>query len=378
MPRLPLYRCLGFQSGMCLSASPFLPCLSCTRIRFLRSFSILDAASSLATPRSLLCARALEALAAEAARVPSGAPSEPAVASRFLFPRRLDDLFTEADLPRILAALTGSTPPFVRVSSTSAAFLFRPFRPTATWFFDFSSRRSSRLCRILLCSSSRTPCVSANFSSTCSSSLSLASATRSASSLSSSASFLSMSGSTKSITFLPSMISGTTSYFQLSSSSSALRHRSVEYTPAPPSSSIRSRSSFSSRSSASTAICSPLRCASTAAGMHGGRLEGAAVPVMCRRFLRVSALPCFSFCPTRFSNSMSHALPRAASTPSRVTHEVSKNWTFPPSVSTSFIDSMSFRSSSDSSLSFFRSVLLRQISSGRFLNSGLIEWKSAT
>mmetsp|Transcript_48680 Transcript_48680/g.150338 ORF Transcript_48680/g.150338 Transcript_48680/m.150338 type:complete len:222 (+) Transcript_48680:254-919(+) len=221
MPRLPLYRCFGFQSGTWWSASPFLPNFSNFRIFLLRFFSLAWKASSLGSPLSLLL---LRARAAESAR--STEPSSPpALAARFRLPSsECADFAREADLPRTLEP---SRPLSFSSFSTSAAF-FLPLRRVGWWFVFLFSCLSSRFWRILLCISSNNSCVSAYLLRTCSSSRNLASSKSNASSFSSSTRRPSMSGSTKSAMFLPSRNSGTTSYFQEVSSRIVFLQRSTE------------------------------------------------------------------------------------------------------------------------------------------------------
>mmetsp|Transcript_41778 Transcript_41778/g.108194 ORF Transcript_41778/g.108194 Transcript_41778/m.108194 type:complete len:221 (+) Transcript_41778:167-829(+) len=220
MPRLPVNKCLGFQSGMWWSASPFLPCFSSLRIFFLRTFSATCAASSDFMPLAML---ALLPRSIDLARLPSApSSSPPAVASRFRLLASVTGL--EVERPRILDA---SLPCLVSSFSTSST-LFRTLRFVGSPFLDLLSLFSRRRWRTRLCTSSRTTCVSRNSSMTFWSSASLFSAISKASSRSSSASFLSISGSTKSMTFFPSMISGMTSYFHESSSSKDFLQRSTE------------------------------------------------------------------------------------------------------------------------------------------------------
>mmetsp|Transcript_985 Transcript_985/g.2999 ORF Transcript_985/g.2999 Transcript_985/m.2999 type:complete len:221 (-) Transcript_985:1327-1989(-) len=220
MPRLPLNRCFGFQSGMWWSASPFLPNFSCCRIFFLRIFSTFCCASSSAMPAvSRLLLRALEPRSTEPATEPS-----PAVASRFLLPSSVSGFLRSAERPRTLVP---SRPTLLRAFSTSSPF-FRPLRMVGRPFLFLLRLFTSLFCRILLWTSSKTCCVFRKLVITWSSSRSDDSCISRASSFSSSASFASMSGSTKSATLWPSMNSGTTSYFQVVSSRMAFRHKSVE------------------------------------------------------------------------------------------------------------------------------------------------------
>mmetsp|Transcript_54749 Transcript_54749/g.123274 ORF Transcript_54749/g.123274 Transcript_54749/m.123274 type:complete len:227 (-) Transcript_54749:1358-2038(-) len=226
MPRLPLYKCFGFKSGMCLSASPFLPSFSMYLILFLRTFSAFSAASSDGKPRMRLL---LRAEAADAARVPATEPSRtlssPALAARFRLPRRdCSGLLRETDLPRTL----DESMPLLVSSSTTSSTLLPFFRRTGRPFLDFASRLVSFFCAILLWACSRIRIVLRAVVRTVSSSRTFSSSRSKASSRSSSASLLSMSGSTKSATLCPSMISGTTSYFQVVSSRIAFLQRSTE------------------------------------------------------------------------------------------------------------------------------------------------------
>mmetsp|Transcript_91980 Transcript_91980/g.259870 ORF Transcript_91980/g.259870 Transcript_91980/m.259870 type:complete len:326 (-) Transcript_91980:894-1871(-) len=318
---------------------------------------------------------ALLALPTEEVR-PISPSTLPTVASRFLLLSSVR--FTDVDLPR--TTLSPSSPFSLSSSAASLAF-FLAFLGVGTLFLDFLSRFSKRFWRILLWNSSSTCCVSWNLFRTDSSSRKFASCMSNSSSRSNSSSLFSMSGSIKSLTLCPSMISGMTSYFQDLSSRIAFRHKSTEYTPAPPSSSIRSFSNLSSRplfSADTDMLPSSPRCFKTLVGMQGGRLAGAVTLVTCKRLCNVSALPAFTFCSTRFVSNKSQAFERALSTPVRVAHEVSMKTISILSSSVFFIDSSKFRSSGDNSSSLFKSVLLRMMRSGRFRKSGLIEWKSAT
>mmetsp|Transcript_76982 Transcript_76982/g.124581 ORF Transcript_76982/g.124581 Transcript_76982/m.124581 type:complete len:222 (+) Transcript_76982:195-860(+) len=221
MPRLPEYKCFGFQSGTHLSPSPFRPSFSLSFILFRLTFSTSLAAFSVGRPFILLT---LLILAADSA-LPWSSPFS--VASRLRLPRMEESLSflpLETERPRTFAP---SSPFSLSSFSTSEPF-FIFLRVTGLPFLDLASLRSMRRCLILLWSSSRKPCVCFHFLRTSSSSPSEVSAINIASSLSSISSFLSMSGSTKSMTLWPSMISGTTSYFQEVSSSSARRQRSTE------------------------------------------------------------------------------------------------------------------------------------------------------
>mmetsp|Transcript_71885 Transcript_71885/g.160961 ORF Transcript_71885/g.160961 Transcript_71885/m.160961 type:complete len:221 (+) Transcript_71885:113-775(+) len=220
MPRFPLYKCFGFQSGIQRSPSPFLPNFSILRIFRLLLFSTAWAVSSLGKPFILLW---LRARAAEAAR--STEPSSPpAVASRFRLPSKDCGLFLDADLPRTLVPSKPLS--FSSFSTSSARFL--ALRMVGWWFTFLFSLLSNRFWRILLCISSNKSSVFRYSFRTPSSLRTVASRMSNASSRSSSSSRLSISGSTKSAMFLPSMISGMTSYFHELSSRMVFLQTSTE------------------------------------------------------------------------------------------------------------------------------------------------------
>mmetsp|Transcript_15912 Transcript_15912/g.38734 ORF Transcript_15912/g.38734 Transcript_15912/m.38734 type:complete len:244 (-) Transcript_15912:965-1696(-) len=185
----------------------------------------------------------------------------------------------------------------------------------------------------------------------------------------------------KSATFLPLKISGTTSYFQSSSSRMYRLRRSCEYTPAPP---LASCSSFSV-----TIFSSPDDLATRFTATECGITTGRATPsrgLGCATCSRLSTSPArrlASFCSTRCASSLSQHIRFTSITPSSLSVLMHGSSSSSPICSAAGpctaarIPAMSAASSGFRSSIRRWSILLTAMTSGLLANSGLMEWNSS-